>query len=361
MSGPVVGVDALGLAVGGGLTWLSGLVPALARVWPKARFEVLVRRSVAPIAGDLGGVRVHAVPVPRGASRMGHEWFGVPAWVVAKRIDVLLVASDAGPAACPCPFVQTAQNAKIYTAPGTRYRLLRRAARASARAAAATVYVSDALRAVAQPVLAPRRAVVIRHGTSAPPEGTPPRPLPDPYVLVVATPYAHKDVATALAAVLALRREGRPERLVLLGGGGDPHVVEDLRRLSVADPEALFVAGPVPPEGLEPWYAHAGAFLLSSREESFGFPLAEALARGVPSVASDIPALRETGREHARYHAVGDAGSARDALVAALADGAGPAERRARGLSYAARWTWEDAARRYREALEAAGGERALG
>jgi glycosyltransferase involved in cell wall biosynthesis len=358
-------VDALGLAVGGGLTWLHGLVPALARTWPEARFDVLVRRSVPPPAADPARVRVHAVPVPRGASRMGHEWFGVPAWVLARGIDVLLVASDAGPAACPRPFVQTAQNAKIYTAPGARYRLLRRAARASARAAAATVYVSRALQTVAQPVLEARRRVVIPHGTAVPPAVDPPRPLSSPYGLVVATPYAHKDVATALEAVLAMRRDGRAERLVLLGGGGDPHVLADLRRRAATDPEALHLEGPVPQEGLEPWYAHASAFALPSREESFGFPLAEALARGVPSVASDIPALRETGGESALYHAPGDPAAARAALERALADGASVADRRARGLAYAARWTWEDAARRYREVLEAAlgpaGGDGALG
>ena len=69
--------------------------------------------------------------------------------------------------------VQVVQNAKVYGARGARYRLLREAARATARAAAATVFVSEALRAVAEPILRPRRGVVIRHGISAPKPGPP--------------------------------------------------------------------------------------------------------------------------------------------------------------------------------------------
>src|SRR5437868_11784372 len=50
--------------------------------------------------------------------------------------------------------------------------------------------------------------------------------------------------------------------------------------------------------------------------ESFGLPLAEALAMGAPAVAADIPACREVGANAARYYATGDPVS----MAAVIAD-----------------------------------------
>lgn len=353
MSGPRVGIDATGIAVGGGLTWLQNLVPALARVWPEANVSVVARRGVASPRTVPANVSFRRVPVPGGAARMGHAWLGVPAWATAARLSALLVGSDAGPFTSPCRMVQVVQNANVYAPKTRRHRWLQRAAKATARAADTTVFVSEAVRALAEPILAPRRSIVIRHGIVPAPNGPVPRsPLSSPYVLCVATPYEHKDLATALEAVLALRRKGRPERFVLVGAGGDEGVVEDLERRAALDPEALVLVGTVVSAAeLDAWYAHAAAFVLPSREESYGLPLAEALARGVPSVSSDIPALVETAAGKAIHHPAGDANACAAALERALAVLEAPETRRVRGLRYAASWTWEDAARRYQQVL----------
>jgi glycosyltransferase involved in cell wall biosynthesis len=48
--------------------------------------------------------------------------------------------------------------------------------------------------------------------------------------------------------------------------------------------------------------------------ESFGLPLAEALAMGAPAVAANIPACREVGGDAARYYTPGDPVSLRETI-----------------------------------------------
>ncbi len=95
-----------------------------------------------------------------------------------------------------------------------------------------------------------------------------------------------RDVVRVFARVHA----SQPSVLVMVGDGPDrPAAEEEARRLGVAD--AVAFLGKV--DAVAPLLAAAHVFLLPSETESFGLSALEALASGVPVVASQVGGLPE--------------------------------------------------------------------
>lgn len=161
-----------------------------------------------------------------------------------------------------------------------------------------------------------------------------------PYLLAVGTLEPRKNVAALLEVLRQLRREGRDLELVV--AGRQPWT----QSLPVGDlAPHVRLAGTVPDEELAALYAGAACFVMPSLYEGFGLPLAEAMAAGVPAVASDIPALREVGGETVRYADPRDPQSFAAAIRCALDDRQGSQLRAAAARGRARRFRWEDTAR----------------
>ncbi len=157
------------------------------------------------------------------------------------------------------------------------------------------------------------------------------------HLLVVGAARPYKDVETVAAAV-ALLPEALGRRVVLAGPTeGRRH---ELRALGAH----VEVAGWVDEATLERLYETAAATVSPSSYEGYGLPVAESLAHGLPTIASDIPAHREVGGDAAAYFPAGDAAALAGVLQAVLADPAererlvAAARRRAQELPRPGRW-----------------------
>lgn len=114
-------------------------------------------------------------------------------------------------------------------------------------------------------------------------------------------------------------------RLVVVGRRGweNENVLDMLERCTALD-GLVREAGPLPDREVASLLRGARALLFPSFAEGFGLPLAEALALGVPSLCSDLPALREVGGSVPEYLDPLDGASWRNAVLDyARADSAG--------------------------------------
>ena len=138
----------------------------------------------------------------------------------------------------------------------------------------------------------PRRVVVIPPGPGLMEVDGPPRMAmrEAPFLLSVGNLVENKNLPFL---VRAFGRANVDAELLLVGRPGSR--VADLRRAIAASPRAnrIHVVTDATDADVDALYRSARALLLPSRYEGFGFTPLEAMTRGCPVIASDIPAVRE--------------------------------------------------------------------
>ena len=166
-----------------------------------------------------------------------------------------------------------------------------------------------------------------------------------PAVLAVGINKPHKNLSTLMEALSLIPEARRP--LLLCAGPVDaryPDAITLARGRGVErDVRAL---GRVPEERLASLYRSATAFVMPTRAEGFGLPLLEALALGVPAIASDLAVLREVAGEAAVWAPPDDARAWATAIADLLADAARRERLRALGLERARHFSYRQAAER---------------
>ncbi|MFT5051931.1 MAG: glycosyltransferase involved in cell wall biosynthesis [Chlamydiales bacterium] len=183
--------------------------------------------------------------------------------------------------------------------------------------------------------------------------GIPARPGP-PYVLTVSRIEPRKNHLRMLRAFEGVVGAGLPHRWKVVGPAGhDADVFLDALDRSPAR-ERVDWESEVSEAQLSTHLAAASAFLFTSLSEGFGLPPLEAMARGIPVVASDSTSVGEVCAGGALLVDPLDVDATRDALCELLGDEAVRDAWAIRARERAASFTWERCARATLAAYESA-------
>ncbi len=311
--------------------------------------------------GKLSAVAVHLLALPRLAAAHRLDLMHAP--TVQPRLSRPPV-----PQRLPCPLVVTLHDLIPVTHYGLksfhwRWRLFYEWNLRSLRRSAQVITVSEASRReiLALLQLDPARVVTVYNGVEEPAVLSSKAPaeemgLPRPYALCVGSYEPRKNLLRLLQAYAQAVASGLPHHLVIVAqpdDSGRDAVVQDLVRELGLQGRVRFLHG-LPEPSLWRVYCQADLFVFPSLAEGFGLPPLEAMAAGVPVIASGLPSLREVLGNAAWYVDP----MAETEIATALLHLAGDADLRAQlaesGRRQAARYPWAECARRTLEVYSTA-------
>jgi len=340
----VIGLSLLTLdpaTVGGTQTYARELVRALAE-HGKLDYRVFVSEIAPEAGGDLSTTVVPEFPAGRSrARRIAGLAF---ATLSDRRLRRALAREDARafhfpltvmlprvavPAAITVHDLQHEVFPEFFSRPQLTYRrhVYGRSVRASRLVIAVSEHVRDDL--VARLGYPREQVRVIHHGVDHErfrPDGS----ERGSFLLYPANWWPHKNHELLLEA-FALVRPTRPELRLVLTGAGHPGNL----------PDGVASLGRVGDDRLADLYRTAGALVFPSLYEGFGLPPLEAMACGCPVVVSRAGALPEVCGDAAVYFdptSVEDIARGIDEVLDRPPGG---------GIEQAARFTWEEFARRH--------------
>ncbi len=178
-----------------------------------------------------------------------------------------------------------------------------------------------------------------------------------PLVLAVGGIEPRKGSDTLVRAIAELKAVRAVAPVLAVVGG---HSFQDHRAYServlgllpdlglVLDDDVVLV-GTVPDVDVPQWYAAADVLAFPSVKEGFGLAVLEAMSAGIPVVTSDLPVFREylvPGRD-ALMVRPGDAAGLAAALLSTTQDAGLRRSLVDAGFAVAARFTWQESARRH--------------
>src|SRR5450759_2378284 len=236
-------------------------------------------------------------------------------------------------------FVMTGE----YATPEFRARFTAQA-RYAAERADAVIAVSEFTRSQVVSLLGvdPARIHVVHHGIRNLAEPASAPPSREKVILNVGAIQKRKNIARLVEAFEALPP---PWQLVLAGshGYGAEEILARIENSPARD--RIRVTGYLSAPDLAGWFARATVFAFPSLDEGFGMPVLEAMAAGVPVIASNRSALPEVAGDAAVLVDPDDSEALRQALLELTLNVDLCRELARRGTARAQMFTWEKAVR----------------
>lgn len=329
-------VNGLAASAGGGLTYLRNVIPCLTAT-PGVSVTLAVSAGLRQEFQEFPNLSFFDLTAGT-ARRFWHEQLTLPEVIRNSGADVLLSSGNFALRFSPVPQILLSRNS-IYTSADFYPDLLARSeyrmwlqtrlqgwlARKSIRWADVTVAPSQAFAAELQRWAgqgAGRRIVAIHHGFDADAFTRHATPLSaevedqlqragDSLKLLFVSHYNYyRNFETLLRALPLVRARfpGRSVKLLLtckLAGGGNPGAYRPstaqklVTDLGVSD--VVVELGAIPYRQLHQVYRRADLYVTPAYTETFAHPLVEAMASGLPVIASDLPVHREICGDAALY------------------------------------------------------------
>lgn len=172
-------------------------------------------------------------------------------------------------------------------------------------------------------------------------------------ILCVARQYPRKHIADLLRAFAIVRRSIPDARLAVVGDGPEHQRLRALAADLELGSSALLLGGLPDDADVIAWYRRASIFCLPSVQEGFGIVFLEAMAAGLPIVATTAAAIPEVV-PHGRAGVLippGDVPALAAALIELLEHPALREEYGAYGREYVERYDWSHVACRFLSAV----------
>ncbi len=372
-------LNALSSTAGGGVTNLRNILPRIGRGSDHHRYFALVPAQHLHDYACYANHRLNIETVDYGNRLLGRVWWeqtGIRAYIRSRKIDVLVSMGNFVLFASPVSQILYNQNDLYFSDNFEKdlkerghhtdlyiYRLKRRLARTSIKQADINITPTKAFadRIRSCDGLSGCRFDVLHFGFDPRVFTANDEPLATEQLdrldlshqrsrLLFVSHYNYfRNFETLLRALSLIKERIKEVQLVLttdlrrgaVYGGYDATRAADLiDRLGLS--ASIAMLGSVPCDKLHQLYRVCDAYVCPSYSESFGHPLLEAMASGLPVVSADLAVHREICGDAAFYFEVFDENAMAEQCVRVLSDHQLSGELKARGLERQSLFSWDE-------------------
>lgn len=360
-----IGINGLAAKTGGGVTYLQNLVTNILELSEHSVhfFISATAREKFNLPTDTDLLTVESIDASDTGSRLWYEQTVLPRCIVRENIDLLYSPSEIPVLWCPCTQFVANQNPNLYydinveksLRQRVRERVLSGALEAAQLISEGTIFVSESSKrkATRELRIGEDNAYSVQHGVdsafaNAPTNDAEVPPAECEYILLVSTVYKHKNVHNLITAYARLPPATRREHPLVVVGSKTVEAeytreVENLAsELGVA--ENVSLVGRASEAAVRSYYSNAHLFVFPSLIESFGLPVLEAMAAGVPVAASANASIPEVGGDAAVYFDPEDPDQMSVVIERVLDDQKLREDLVARGQERVSDFTWEKCA-----------------